>query len=394
MDRLLWTRYASWFYFQLNAKVRLLLVKLKMGFMYGLNEYKTGLCYPGEILIIALLLTMLSSACQPEVSPITAIPILKQKAILLDSIQAAHYITTDTQEGFFEHITPLDMAIQMKRNWPDTSARRATQLQAYRAFLKTDVTHFSPEDSHFLSQCLKKVASLLEQTPFDVLPDTLFLIKTKGNHYGASTFYTRTNGIIIPQHELDEKNEAMMINVLLHEIFHIYSRNHPRKRSKLYKTIGFEALPPPLQVPAPLQARILLNPDGVNWRYSINFPLPNDSLIRAIPLIISKKAHYEEDTYFDYLEFQLYPVISQNDTFHVQVIDGWRSPLPPVSLLQGFHDQIGDNTTYIIHPDEILADNFVLLVRLKNKSLPEKRYSERGLEILKAVETILSADND
>jgi CYTH domain-containing protein len=373
---------------------RLLLVKLKMGFMNGLNVYKTCRCFPREMLFVVLFFILLSSACQPEATPTTTIPTLKQKVILLDSIQAAHYITTDTQESFFENITPLDMAIQMKRNWPDTSVNRTTQLQAYKTFLKTDVAHFSPQDSRFLSRCLKKVAGLLEQTPFDVLPDTLFLVKTKGHHYGASTFYTRTNGIIIPQYELDEKNEAMMVNVLLHEIFHIYSRNHPHKRSKLYKAIGFEALNLPLQIPSPLQSRILLNPDGVNWKYGINFPLPNDSMVRAIPLIISKKTHYEEDNYFDHLEFQLYPVTLQNDTFHVQVADGWRSPLPPVALLQGFHDQIGDNTAYIIHPDEILADNFVLLARLKNKSLSEKRYSERGLEILEAVETILSTNND
>ena len=37
-----------------------------------------------------------------------------------------------------------------------------------------------------------------------------------------------------------------------------------------------------------------------------------------------------------------------------------------------YHEQIGKNTRYIIHPDEILADNFVHLVN-QTKDLPSPK---------------------
>ena len=48
-------------------------------------------------------------------------------------------------------------------------------------------------------------------------------------------------------------------------------------------------------------------------------------------------------------------------------------PLEPLQYLSyanasNFYDQIGNNTTYIIHPEEILADNFVLWMMGKDQS--------------------------
>jgi len=43
-----------------------------------------------------------------------------------------------------------------------------------------------------------------------------------------------------------------------------------------------------------------------------------------------------------------------------------------VSKVQGFYEQVGSNTDYIIHPEEILADNFkFLLVGMTNLPSPE-----------------------
>ncbi len=52
--------------------------------------------------------------------------------------------------------------------------------------------------------------------------------------------------------------------------------------------------------------------------------------------------------------------------------------------ISGFYEQVGRNTGYIIHPEEILADNFALLV-LAQKNV-------RSPQILDDMRTIL-ADN-
>ena len=51
--------------------------------------------------------------------------------------------------------------------------------------------------------------------------------------------------------------------------------------------------------------------------------------------------------------------------------DGQPQLLDPKTTTS-FHEQIGKNTRYIIHPDEILADNFVHLVnQTKDLASPE-----------------------
>ena len=44
--------------------------------------------------------------------------------------------------------------------------------------------------------------------------------------------------------------------------------------------------------------------------------------------------------------------------------------------VEGFFDQIGRNTSYILHPEETLANNFVFLITekkdLKNPEIPKK----------------------
>ena len=47
----------------------------------------------------------------------------------------------------------------------------------------------------------------------------------------------------------------------------------------------------------------------------------------------------------------------------------------------GFYDKIGLNTKYIIHPEEILADNFVILVQGKT-DIPSPEIIESMRNIL------------
>jgi hypothetical protein len=49
--------------------------------------------------------------------------------------------------------------------------------------------------------------------------------------------------------------------------------------------------------------------------------------------------------------------------------------------ISGFIEQVGQNTSYLIHPEEILADNFALLV-LGMEDVPSP-------EILKRIRAIL-----
>lgn len=317
----------------------------------------------------------------------------RHQAVFLDSLQAARAIVQDEAEGFFEKITPLDMAIQMGRPLPDTFSREEL-LEDYRDFLRRDVESFSEEEEELLRKAFRKAFFLTEKLQPGLFPDTVGLIKTKGLHYGPSVYYTREDYIIIPENELREGNLGGLVQVMLHEVFHIYSRYNPEEQEALYRLIGFEEITEPPVFPDSLARRLLLNPDGISTNYAITLELPGDSLpVSAIPLIVSTQPNYTPalPQFFAYLDFQLYPIKESAEGYRVVTQSGYRSPLPPPTQIPSFFEQIGDNTDYIIHPDEVLADNFVFLVLAQTgeEDLALSNYSERGREVLRGMRRTL-----
>jgi len=337
-----------------------------------------------------VLCCLLFTACK-EAVPRQYAPIKVQgtTVVLLDSIEASKVIARDEAEHFFEQVSTLDMLIQMKGTSISTNI-----IADYQSFLKKEVASFDEREQLLLRKVFVEVERLLRPLNLDLLPDSLYLIKSKGEQYGTGTYYTRAQSIVIPQPELDERSVESLTQVMLHEFFHIYSRYNAQKRAQLYQLIGFEKLTLPVKVPDSLKQQILLNPDGINWRYGIRFSISETESVLAVPIIMSPYPTYQPELkeYFEHLSFQLYPVTQKDGIYEVEVKQGFHSPLPAVDSLPGFFAIIGDNTNYIIHPDEILADNFVLLLLSKTGKAPYQisQYSARGQEILLGMERILT----
>lgn len=309
----------------------------------------------------------------------------------LDSTTAATAISQDNQEVFFEKVGITDMLIQMKRPYRDSLDRDQLLLE-YRDFLKTEVLNFTEEEIDFCKSIFKEIFPQLQKLHPDIFPKDLKLIKLKGNHYGPGAFYTREQAILIPQGVLKEKQRASFYETMLHEIFHIYSRYHPKRRQALYDLIGFKKLDVPegLSMDPSLRNRILLNPDGIDLGYAIELKEAGKSLF-AVPILAANSLGYESEkpVFFDYLQFNLYPiqppysrrvkVLSQNDGTS-------RLKLKEVN---GFYEQIQRNTDYIIHPDEILADNFIFLVQAKEDPRTLGPFSEEGIRLIEEMEKVL-----
>jgi hypothetical protein len=101
-------------------------------------------------------------------------------------------------------------------------------------------------------------------------------------------------------------------------------------------------------------------------------------------VLFSRTPKYNPETggtFFRYLEFRLMAI--DRKSAKATLKDGKPLLLKP-DAVEGFYEQIGRNTGYIIHPEETLANNFVHLMMekqdLKNPEIPEK------------IEAILMAD--
>lgn len=317
------------------------------------------------LLFIAVLFLTLPACKQENKERTIELPGGK-KAVFLNLAPAQQAIAKDEVEGYFDKVTKTDIEIQAKKIYPD-SANRNKYIAEYRAYLKDDVEDFSSGDRDFLAKILKEIGRILNKIDPSILDRDINLIKVKGRHYGPSVFYTRENNIIIPGYELAKREESIMRSILIHEIFHIYSRYHPEKRQELYAMIGFTPLGIPneqINMSEELRSSILLNPDGIDFSWVIQL---NDQEGREYSCILITSSEFHQYSsakvgFFPYLTTNFFPVVPDSSgTFTVVTSDIGTSPLDFQEIGDSLWKQIGKNTLYIIHPDEILADNFSLL---------------------------------
>ncbi|HSH94913.1 MAG TPA: hypothetical protein VK968_12260, partial [Roseimicrobium sp.] len=194
------------------------------------------------------------------------------------------------------------------------------------------------------------------------LPKKILFIKTTGDDEGAAA-YTRSNAIIIPKHEL-MNSAGKNRKLICHELFHILSRENPALREKLYALIGFVKCDE-VPFPAELKSRKITNPDAPRNDHCIRLQVDGKERW-AVPILFSRAEKYDVQMggeFFRYLQFRFLLVERKEGISAVTPIrDGPNAALAELDSVTGYFEQIGMNTEYVIHPEEILADNFALMV--------------------------------
>lgn len=314
--------------------------------------------------------------------------------MILDADDAASAITYDKTNTYFDKVQLSEMSIQMKK--PITAGQtRESVLPEYIRFMKTEVEDFTPEEVKALGDAVDKMYKTVSQLGPNIFPDTLKLIKTKGHHYGDGVWYTREDCIIIPANEMAAANTNSFLGTLFHELSHVYSRLNPEKSKQLYKLIGFESIGlNNLMLPPALAERVLYNPDGVDFAQKIDLVQEDKSVIHAIPVIYSNHVGYTPDKkeFFGYLEFNIYQIEKQSDgKWKVKVQDDGFTSTLKLDTQPDFFRQIKDNTGYIIHPDEVLADNFSFIMQDLNGKQVSAKFSPEGKQLLEDIKKVLTA---
>lgn len=278
------------------------------------------------------------------------------------------------RDAFLERLSHFDRAARMKTNGPVDEA-------VFRQFLSDSVLEWSPAQQQRIRDAFDQIREGLRKTGAP-LPGTIHLVQTTGREEGNAP-YTRGEAIILPTAVVG-KQSSQLPGILAHEVFHLVSRANPGLRDQLYALIGFE---PCGEIPHPpsLAARRITNPDAPINAHAIEVVL-DDVPVRGIPILFANAPEYDTargGEFFAYLTFELLLLErTQSGGFRpVVTADGPR--LVPIAKVTGFHEKIGRNTRYILHPEEVLADNFSLLV--------QGATTARSPELLDRIRTVLQA---
>ncbi len=292
-----------------------------------------------------------------------------------DSVEASKLILSEDFDGFFDEVSPLERQIQTKTSDKEISS------EEFKAFLATEVSNWSNDERQQIYEMIKDVRKLCDTLSPRIFPSPLRIIKVKTNHYGPDVYYTKGHNIYLPENIFKNFSKEVHFPILVHEIFHIISRNNPDLRHELYTYIGFYPPNKKVKLNGFLEQRKLTNPDAVSYQYVIN--LEHDGkTYKAIPLISSIFDSYRKShkAFFDYLTFDMYELLEMENHYLAITNDTGKTTIPPEAM-NSFFKQIKDNTQYIIHPEEIMADNFMLALLAYSKN-DYSKFSPEGKELI------------
>jgi hypothetical protein len=291
--------------------------------------------------------------------------------VLFASVDQARQVLTN-RDDFIAAFSPFDREVRMKTN-------HLVAEKEFLDFLGQQARPWTADETERLGTAVRTLGARCARWTLP-LPTRLWLVKTSGAEEGNAC-YTRQNAILLPQREVEAPPDALE-RILAHELFHVLSRHNPELRESLYGIIGFHPINE-VELPVDLRPRKLTNPDGFQSRWSIT--VTNGGVgLSVVPILFGSADHYDVaqgGELFRYLVFKLLEVEKAAGRWQPRLMAG-KPRLLEVPEVSGFYERVGRNTDYIIHPDEILAENFVKLIRCETNVATPRVLEQMGSRLV------------
>ena len=278
-----------------------------------------------------------------------------------------------TRDGFIRRLSPFDRAARLKTD-------REVSEPEFLNFVSSKVIAWSGADRERVEQAIERVRPALGEFPVS-WPESVYFVHTTGEEEGGAA-YTRGKAIILPRTRLDQSPEKLA-RLVAHEMFHVLSRHDRDLRDRLYRVIGFEPCAE-VELPDPFARRRITNPDAPVNAHRIRVHYEGRPFW-AVPVLYSRSDRYDPlqgGSFFKYLQFRLLlEDVGAGPEIAAAPADS-APRLVEVKEVSGFFEQIGRNSSYIIHPEEILAVNFALIV-MGETELPSPEVAEGIRSVLR-----------
>lgn len=256
-------------------------------------------------------------------------------------------------DDYLNRLSPFDLSARLETD-------KTVTVEEFKQHLSAQVLPWTDELKSQLQPILKSVADKLTRWKLD-FPETVLLIRTTGVGE-AQAAYTRGNAVVLPD-ALLAWPEKQLTALIIHELFHVLSRHNPELRDQLYRIVGFESIGE-IRLPEKLAQRKITNPDAPVIAHAVQL-LMGDKRVYVVPILLSSSETYDAQRggpFFQYMQFRLLEVEPAGDGWRLALSNG-EPMLHAAETTPSYLETIGRNTRYIIHPEEVLADNFVLLVQ-------------------------------
>lgn len=250
------------------------------------------------------------------------------------------------EDAYMRHLSPFDLEVRTGKSDAGKVALKQIAMAGFR--------DWTADEMKRMDHLMITLNARIRQEHYDLpLPDSIVIVKSDMEEEGGAGGYTRSKWIALHSSMPAKDSEDKLEEVMLHELFHVLTRNNPDFKRKVYETIGFTVEDNELDFPEDLRPVHITNPDVDRFDSYATFRI-NGSDQRCAMVIYAARP-YSGGSLFDYLKIGF---VALDENLKPVMKDG-RTVVYPLEKVENFYDQIGRNTDYVINPEEILAENFV-----------------------------------
>lgn len=307
-----------------------------------------------------------------------ALPATSQADVTLGSDSVLQFASRQTasailaaDDEYTSRMSQFDRMLRLKSTAPVSST-------GYYTYMADNARDWTDADRARLAPLLQRLSDALDgyQLP---LPPVVLLVKSSGNEE-VGEGHTRANAIVLPLRSLFEDDDTLFF-LLAHELFHVMSRHDAQFRRAAYSLVGFR-IGPEIRLPAAIAPLQITNPDAPRHDSFIEVRA-GGAVVEAVPVLLSRSAVFDPeigDELDRYWTLRLL-VVEQTSPDEQPVVKS-RNGAPVLLRLRdvtGFFEKVGRNTRYVIHAEEVLAENFAFLVTGEAVAEPERVAALRQL---------------
>ncbi|MFN0172421.1 MAG: hypothetical protein ACKV22_38955 [Bryobacteraceae bacterium] len=307
---------------------------------------------------------------------------LSKRVQFADLKAAAHILRH--RDPWAKQLSSFDLGARQKTAVP-------TSLHEFLTFAAASAVTWTPREEASWQPIIEKLGAAIAGLNLHV--PNIDLVKTNGREeFGAS--YTRDDAIVLPESmiSLASSNPRNAYFLLAHELFHVLSRTDSRLRDRLYALLGFERVRR-FEYPAELEDRRISNPDAFEYLHTLKVQAGAVS-VHVLPVIQSLVPLQEAiqlPNFFAALDIVLLPVeprtgvVRRDSNGNLIRYSFGNTNWVPLMLR---------NSSYIIHPEELLADNFATLMEWRSTGvLPPSNpggFPVNDVSLLKSIQDVLT----
>lgn len=252
------------------------------------------------------------------------------------------------EDDFTRALGGFDRSFRMRTTAPVEDAE-------LRRFLGEQAVDFTAEEAAAWDETISAVAQGARGIG-GVLPREVLVVKTTGREERDHA-YTRANAIVLPTSRVQSLRGERALRLLAHELFHVASRASPALRDATYALLGFVPVGP-ITPPPELDGCRMTNPDAHGLGHYLR--LGERAVVPLLTCPLPLADVLERTSVLGVVHVTLLEIAPDAGTV-LRDTGGALVLIDPQAT--EWSRLIARNSTYTIHPEEVLADNLALLVR-------------------------------